>query len=643
MPLQMQPSYSFEEFRVDSAKRLLFRRERRILLSSKALDTLLVLLENRGRVVEKDELMRLVWPDTAVEENNLSQAISALRKALGEEPGQHRYIVTIPGRGYRFVGPVSASPESSDSVPDPHIVQPVFLGWNRPRRWHGRLGVPFGAAMSAVVITLVIYLAVQGHRPAFSASGTEIRSLAVLPLENLSHDPAEDYFADGMTDELITDLGQIRALRVTSRTSAMQYKGAHKSLPQIASELKVDAVVEGTVLRSGDRVRITAQLIQAPTDKHLWAQSYEGDLREALTLQDNVAADIAAHIRAQVTPQEQAKLKNSRPVNPAAYDAYLRGNYFADKRTAKDLTKAIEYFEKANRDDPNWAPAYAGLAEVYSIIPDYQSVPAREFRLKARAAAMRALQLSDSLAEVHTELADLASHEDFDWNGAEQEFQRAIELNPNSAVAHHFYGADLMCMGRWDEASSEMERARELDPLSVIVNANVGLVYYYARQHDKAIEAEQKALELGPNTAFIHEYLGVAYGQKRMYREAVGHLQKAVDLSENFPLYQAELALAYAAEGNRTPARRIVTNLENRARRQYVSSTALAVAYMSVGKKEAALARIQKAYEDREDQVGLFKIEPWFDSLHSDPRFQDVLRRIGLAEAPPATAQISAP
>jgi TolB-like protein/Tfp pilus assembly protein PilF len=449
-------------------------------------------------------------------------------------------------------------------------------------------------------------------------------------LDNLSHDAAEDYFADGMTDELITELGQIAALRVISRTSVMQYRGTHKSLPQIARELNVDAVVEGTVLRSGDRIRITAQLIQASIDKHLWAHTYEGDLREVLTLQENVAKDIAEQIRAQLTPQEQAKLKNARPVNPAAYEAYLRGNYFADKRTAEALTKAIEYFEQAIRDDPNSAPAYAGLADAYSVLSEYKSVPAHESHMKARVAARRAVEIDDSLAEAHAELANVATLDDYDWSGAEQEFRRAIELNPGKATAHHFHAQNLICLGRWHEASVEMEQARELDPLSIIISANIGLVYYYARQPDRAIEAELRALELDPNAAFIYEYLGTAYLQKGMYREAIGHLQKAVGLSNGFPLYQAELAYSYAAAGDRAQAGRILTDLKSRSRRQYVSSYSLAVAYISLGKKDAALARLQKAYEEREDQVGLLKIEPLFDTLHADPRFQELLRRIGL-------------
>ena len=584
-------------------------------------------------MVEKDELIKLVWPDTTVEENNLNQTISALRKALGEKPAQHRYIVTVPGRGYRLVaqinrgfGPVYSKSEL------PVDTQATTNGKTSQTPRRRRIVLAACIATSLIASGLAItYLAVHRLMSADrDARHPTIHSLAVLPLENLSHDASEDYFADGMTDELITELAQIGALRVISRTSAMQYKGLHKSLPQIAHELNVDAVIEGTVLRSGDRVRITAQLVRAATDQHLWAHSYEGDSNAVLTLQESVARDIAGEVRAELTPHERLALTNARSVNPSAYDAYLRGRYFADKRTAGDLAKAIAYFNEAIVDDPNSAQAYAGLAEVYSVLPEYESVPAHESQTRARAMAEKALQIDDSVAAAHAVLAGIAAIDQFDWSTSAREFGRAIELNPGSAVTRHFRALDFMCMGRWNEASAEMERARELDPLSVLINANVGLIHYYARQPDQAIDAERKALELGPNTAFIYEYLGMAYLQKGMYRESLGHLQKAVDLSHNFPLYVAELAFLYSAEGNRSQARRIVNRLESRSRQQYVSAYSLAVGSVALGDTSTAIARLEKSVDEREDQSGLIKIEPLFDVLHSDPRFQELVRRIGL-------------
>jgi TolB-like protein/DNA-binding winged helix-turn-helix (wHTH) protein/Tfp pilus assembly protein PilF len=608
---------------------------RKFILQEKPFLILSALLERPGELITRDELKKKLWSSgTFVDfDHSLNKAVNRLREALGDSAEHPRFIETLGSRGYRFVGTVDGSPQAAGAVSEPQAEQPDVLASSTSSTWRRGLAVSALALALIIAAISVTYLAVDRRPPTTDTSIGGIRSLAVLPLDDLSHDPAQSYFADGMTDELITELGQIAALRVISRTSVMQYRGTHKSLPQIARELNVDAVVEGTILRSGDRVRITAQLIQAPMDKHLWAHSYEGNLREVLALQENVAKDIAGQIRAQLTPQERAKLKNARPVNPAAYEAYLRGNYFADKRTAEGLAKAIEYFEEAIRDDPNSAPAYAGLADVYTVISEYKSVPAHESHVKARAAARRAVELDDSLAEAHTELANLAGNEDYDWPGAEWEFRRAIELNPGNATAHSFRAMNLMSMGRWREASAEMERARELDPLSIIINANIGLVYYYSGEPDRAIEAERKALELDPNTAFIYEYLGLAYLQKGMYREAISHLQKAMDLSKGFPLPQAELAYVYAAEGNHAQAGRIRANLQSRSRREFVSSYSLAVACVALGERDAALARLQKAYEEREDQVALLKIEPLFASLHSDLRFRDLLRRTGLYTA----------
>jgi TolB-like protein/DNA-binding winged helix-turn-helix (wHTH) protein/Tfp pilus assembly protein PilF len=632
-PTESEPRVHFGEFEVDLRTGELQTKDRKIILQEKPFLILSALLERPGELLTRSELKKKLWSsNTFVDfDHSLNKAVNRLREALGDSAEHPRFIETLGSRGYRFVGTINGSNESAGSVGERQADQPDALASSSSSSpWRRGLAVPalaFALILAAVSVT---YLAVGRHPPATETSIGNIRSLAVLPLDDLSHDPAQAYFADGMTDELITELGQIAALRVISRTSVMQYRGTNKSLPQIARELNVDAVVEGTILRSGDHVRITAQLIRAPVDKHLWAQSYEGDLREVLALQEKVAKDIAEQVRAQLTPQERAKLKNARTVNPAAYEACLRGNYFAEKRTAESLTKAIQCFGEAIRDDPNSARAYAGLADVYVILSEYKSVPAREAHAKARVAARKAVALDDSLAEAHIELGNLAGSEDYDWRGAEREFRRAIELNPGNAAAHYFHAMNLMSMGHWEEASAEIESARLLDPVSIIINANIGLVYYYARQSDRAIEAERKALELAPNTAFIYESLGLAYLQKRMYREAISHLQKAVDLSKGFPQYQAELAYVYEAEGNHPQAGRILANLESRSRREYVSSYSLAVACVARGERDAALAQLRKAYEAREDLVAVLKIEPLFDSLHTDPRFQDLLRRIGL-------------
>ncbi len=360
-----------------------------------------------------------------------------------------------------------------------------------------------------------------------------IRSLAVLPLENLSGDASQDYFSDGMTDELITELGQISELRVISRTSAMTYKGAHKSLPQIARDLNVDAVVEGTVLRSGNQVRITAQLILAAADKHLWAQSYEGDLRDTFALQKQVARSIAEQIRIELTPHEQAALKNVKRVNPDAYEAYLKGRYFWNKRTADGLKKAIDYFNQAIEKDPSYAPAYAGLADSYALLGDweYGVLAPKEAYPKAKAAATKAIELDSTLGEAHISLAFCLDGYDWDWESAGREFRRGIELNPGYATGHHWYAWHLTALGRNGEAVAEIKKAESLDPLSLIISADLAEELLIAHRYDEAITQSRKTMDLDPRFAVAHYELGQAFVQKHMYNEAIAELQKAIELS----------------------------------------------------------------------------------------------------------------
>jgi TolB-like protein/Tfp pilus assembly protein PilF len=350
-----------------------------------------------------------------------------------------------------------------------------------------------------------------------------IRSLAVLPLESLSSDASQDYFADGMTDELISDLGQISALRVISRTSAMTYKHARKPLPQIARELNVDAVVEGTVLRSGDEVRITAQLIEASDDKHLWSQSYEGELRDTLALQNRVARAIADQIRINLNPQEQAALKNVRVVNPEAYESYLKGRYFWNKRTADGLKVALTYFNQAIDEDPKYPQAYSGLADTYALLGDWQYavMTPKEALPKAKAAAIKALELDSALGEAHSSLAFSLDAFDWDFDSAEKEFRRAIELNPGYATAHHWYAWHLSVSGRFEEAIAEMRKAEILDPLSLIINADLAELLVVAHFYDESIRQSRRTIEMDPNFALAHHQLAQAYLQKHMYDEAV--------------------------------------------------------------------------------------------------------------------------
>jgi TolB-like protein/Flp pilus assembly protein TadD len=452
----------------------------------------------------------------------------------------------------------------------------------------------------------------------------------VLPFESLSSDASQDYFADGMTDELISDLGQVSALRVVSRTSVMAYKRARKPLPQIARELNVDAVVEGTVLRSGDQVRITAQLIEASADKHLWSQSYEGELRDTLALQNKVAKAIADQIGISLNPQEQAALKNVKVVNPDAYVSYLKGRYFWNKRTADSLKVALAYFNQAIEEDPKFAQAYSGLADTYALLGDWQYavMTAKEALPKAKAAAIKALELDRALGEAHNSLAFCLDGFDWDLDSAGKEFRRAIELNPGYATAHHWYAWHLSLLGRYDEAIAEMRKAENLDPLSLIINADLAELLALAHSYDESIRQSRKTIEMDPNFGLAHNHLGQAYLQKQMYDEAAAELQKAVQLSGNSPTCIANLARAYVASGNRSEAAKLLNDLKKRSNPGYSHASEIAMIYAALGDSDQAMNWLEKGYEQRFNPGVLLR--PGFDPLRSDPRFQDLVRRVGL-------------
>ena len=457
-----------------------------------------------------------------------------------------------------------------------------------------------------------------------------IESLAVLPLQNLSGDPEQEYFVDGMTEELIADLGQVSSLHVISRTSVMLYKGTKKSLPQIARELQVDGVVEGSVIRVGNRVRITAQLIRAPTDVHLWAKSYERDLGDALALQDEVARAIADEIRVKVTPEQQSRLSSSRHVNPEAHDAYLRGLFYWNKRGRADLEKAIGYFNQAIILDPNYALPYAGIAQSYIPLTYFGYVRGDDVRSMVATALTRALELDDSLAEAHTALGSAKHFYEYDWAGAEREFRRAIELNPNYATAHQWYAQMLGCEGRGEEALAEHKHALALDPFSLIIISGTGHRFYRLRRYDEAVEALKNAVEMDDNFASTHWNLGLVYAQQKDFPAAIKELQKADALLQSNALTLGALGYTYAASGDTIRAGTVLLRLENQAKHQYVDPEAYALVYVGLGNKDRAFQWLNRAIDDRQGWVTFIKAEPLLDNLRSDPRFDDLLRRMNL-------------
>jgi TolB-like protein/DNA-binding winged helix-turn-helix (wHTH) protein/Flp pilus assembly protein TadD len=628
-PLKLNSVVRFGTYEVSFQSGEVRKSGLRIRVQQQPMKLLEILLGRPGEVVTREELRSRVWPNESFGDFDqaLNIAIGKLRSALGDSAENPRFIETLPKRGYRFIadvlvvdtdtGPKRQEPVAGD-LPATDLIQGIGLAVGpKGRLWPTRWVI--GASALIIIISFPI-LSVWLFRSRASAP-TGIQSIAVLPLDNLSGDASQNYFADGMTDELITDLAQISALRVISRTSVMIYKGAHKPLPQIARELNVDAVVEGTVLRSGDQVRITAQLIDALTDKHLWSQSYDGELRDTLALQSKVASAIADQIRINLTPREQAALKNVKLVNPEAYESYLKGRYFWNKRTADGLKAALAYFKQATEEDQKYAKAYSGLADTYALLGDWQyaAMTPKEAFPQAKAAAIKALELDSTLGEAHNSLAFVLDGFDWDFDAAGKEFRRAIELSPGYATAHHWYAWHLSLLGRLDEAIAEMKRAQNLDPLSLIINADLAELLVLAHHYDESIAQSRKTIEMDPNFALAHNQLAQAYFQKQMYDEAVAELKTAVQLSGSSPAFIANLARAYVASGKRNEGVKLLGDLKK---------SSIAMIYASLGDTDQAMTWLEKGYEERFNPGVLLR--PGFDPLRSDLRFQNLLSRIGL-------------
>ena len=596
--------YEFGPFRLDRVKRLLWRDGEVVSLSPKAFDTLLALIEKRGELLDKDTLMQTLWPDSFVEEANLTVKISQLRRALGELPHEHQYIVTVPGRGYRFVADVR-TPETVEVEP----VVPVGLTKPEPRR--SRLGLVIAAALLfSAGVTVAIFLIANRRSMVVANTSAPIRSIAVLPLQNLSGDPAQEYFADGMTESLISNLAQIHALKVISRTSVMRYKNTTKSLPEIARELNVDAVIEGAVQRSGNRVRITAQLIQAPTDTHLWARNYERDQTDVLKLESEVAQAVADEIRIQLTAEERSRLGTSRSIDPQSHEAYLLGRHHFSKGTREGWKQSIQYFETAIRLAPDFAAAYAGLSDSWLNRGIFE-LNFKDTDTPARAAAMKAVELDGQLAEAHIALGNVKFNYDWDWNGAEQEFMRALELDPGNLRGHSCYGFLLMAVARHDEAIREGRRAVELDPLSSEVQSALGRFLYRGHRVEEAVAPLQRAVELEPQDLAARFRLGEVFTQLRKYDEALSL----------FGEKSFGAARVYALTGRKQEALEIMRGVNE-------PPISIAAVYAALGDKDKAFQILQKAVDNRSAHLVYLKEDPPLETLHSDPRWQALIQRM---------------
>jgi TolB-like protein/DNA-binding winged helix-turn-helix (wHTH) protein/Flp pilus assembly protein TadD len=636
--------YRFADYVLDIRDHTLKQSDQPIYLRPKSFETLAFLVEHHGRLVTKDELLERLWADVVVTEGTLTHCIEEIRRAFGDDSHHPQFIQTVPRVGYRFIADVRDLPEGSaeEEVVEEEEYTAVKVRFRddddagpglQGNVLSTRLSLPgrskqtgmwiAGCGILLLLAIAVIYFIQAGR------SGT-ISSLAVLPFENLSHDPEQDYFADGMTDALITELARIDRFRVISRTSAMQYKNSRKSLSTIAEELHVDAVIEGSVFRSGKRVRITAALIAAGGERRLWGETYERDERDMVTVLRVLARTLAQEIPIELTPAEQARFSSGSSVDPEVYELYLKGRYHWNKRTEVGFRKGIDCFERALAKDPYYAPAYVGLADCYNMLGDYDVVEPKMAFPKARAAALQALAIDNSLAEAHASLGYSAMRFDWDWPAVEREFELAIASNPNYSNAHHWYGLYLAMRGRFGEAREEMKKALTLDPLSLIVTANLAWVHYFAREYDQAITVCREALQLDSTFASAHIKLGWAYEGKRLYPDARAEFRKAMGYIGDDPPFLLFLAHAFALEGARSDAIALIRQVTKPSASTYLSSYHVAAAYAGLGDHERSLEWLKKAYEERSSWLPWLNVDPKFDGLRGMPRFDALVDSLGL-------------
>ena len=547
-------SYRFRDFELDSSRYELRRGGRNLRLEKIPMDLLILLVEKNEHLITREEIIERIWGKNVFTDSDagINTAIRKIRQTLNDDPENPRFIQTVVGRGYRFLAPATSVMPVEQSPADINVAEtnapasePPVSGHVRPRKLTVLWVTTFVVAVIALALIGSNVLRLRNRllrRPA----PVTIHSIAVLPLENFSGDPAEDYFADGMTDELTTNLAKVSSLGVIGRTSVMRYKGTHKSIPEIARELKVDSVVEGSVVRDGDNVRITAQLIDGPTGRHLWADDFERSRSDVLQLQKEVALKIVQQIRATLTPDETIRLSGARAVDPKAYEANLKGRSYWNQRSEAGIKKAIEQFNAAIQADGSYAEAYSGLADSYTALGYFSYLNPNDVFPRAKAAADKALELDPTLAEAHASLGYYNLYYAWDWKESEKEFRRAIALNPNYATAHDWYSVYLLAMGRPEEAMVEIRRAQQLDPLSPLINTEIGFQFYYDKRYDEAIQQLRNTLQTDPKFPLAHLWLGRAYQQKGMYEEAISEYRQT---DTSWPEWVVSLAAIGNVEG----------------------------------------------------------------------------------------------
>jgi TolB-like protein/Tfp pilus assembly protein PilF len=586
------PIYEFGAFSVDPSERLLLRDGLPIPLAPKVFETLIALVENSGRLVDKDELISRLWPDTFVEEATLARNISDVRKALGEGSGERRYIETVPKRGYRFVADVKE-----------------LTGTTLIMRRHSR---------SRVIVEEEIEATSGG------------RSIAVLPFKSLGADEAHEYLGLGMADALITRLSNIRQMMVRPTSAVFKYVGFRQDPVVAGRELNVAAVLDGSIQRWEDRIRITVQLVSVKDAAALWAEKFDEKFTDIFAVEDSISEQVAAALTLKLTGEEKRLLTKHYTENTEAYQAYLRGRYLWNRRSTESLVRGIEHFSEAIDLDPNYASAYSGLSDSYTLLVVREAISPQEGFAKAKAAAAMALKIDEKFAAAHASLGHAMLH-NWEWADAEKELKRAIELNPGYPSAHHWYSEHLTAMGRCDESIAELKLAGELDPLSLVISADLGRAFYYARQYDQVIKQEARTLEMDSNFWLSHINLGRSYTQEGMHAEAIRELQTALDHSAGNTEVLSFLGFAYAASGKRDEAIKILLELDEQSKCTHVPPYHLAVVHAGLGEKDKSFEWLERSFEKHAVDLFTLKVEPMFDGLRSDPRFEGLLLRVGLS------------
>lgn len=631
-----ETTYSFENFQLDPSRKLLLRLpgNEAVALTRKAFEVLLLLVENSGKLVTKDDLMAKVWKDSFVEEANLTQTVSVLRKTLGENPNQHRFIVTETGKGYRFVARVTEL-RNGENTSQAHISENTVVKSSnkaspnsKANRRYNRL---FAVSILAIALIAGVYYFSDKNEAQISPpiSAREVKTIAVLPFRNIEPDAEEGQLLGiGMADAVITKLSHIKNIVVRQTKSVIRYADSTPEAIKVGREINVEAVLEGSIQKAGGRIRVSVRLYRVSDGALLWAESFDERDADIFALQDSISEKVANSLSLELNTDERDRLKQRYTENIEAYELYNKGRFFWNNRSSEDLHKSIAFYERAIAKDENYSLAYAGLAQSYVLLQLFNQTQEKDHFPKAKQAAEKALSLDANLVEAHTALALYKEQYEWDWNGAEIEFKRAISVNPSYATAHQWYGEFLAFMGRTDESIAEVEKSVELDPLSLSTNTARAFPYLAARKYDQAIERSKSALELEEDFPLALYYLSRSYDGKGLYKEAIAEYQKAIAASGGSTFFASAMICALVKSGQTAEAEKVFAEISAIEKKQPVSRYVLARSLAALGKKEKALDELEKAFYERDGLLIVLKIDQNFDEMRDDPRFQVILKKM---------------